>query len=152
MRNLIIFVFVAMTQSLMAQNSKLIQAVTFGGIVSTVASTNFVDASKPFTTGGNLFAAGAVMTKSTFHNVCYGFGNNSFNTLHGYFLKNNWDTYLVYSKSLSTSNQYLGIGIEKMKKIGNVKFFGICELGTTFKGNPILTFGLLTNVSWAFKR
>lgn len=152
MRNLInIFVFVAMTQSLIAQ-SRLIKAVTFGGILSTVASTNFSDGSKPFTMGGNLFATGAIVTKKSFHAIAYGFSNNSINTFDGYFLKNNWDVYAVYSKSLSTRNQYLGIGIEKMEKIGNVKFFGICELGTTFKGNPILTFGLLTNVSWALRR
>lgn len=152
MKNLIIIVFVAMTQSLIAQNSKLIQAVTFGGIASTVASTNLSDASKPFTMGGNLFATGAIVTKKSFHAVAYGFSNNSINTFDGYFLKNNWDVYAVYSKSLSTRNQYLGIGIEKMEKIGGVKFFGICELGTTFNGNPILSFGMLTNVSWSLKR
>lgn len=152
MKKIIVIALVVIANTVMAQKQKLIQKVNGGMILATLGSTTFQKGDKPFDLAHNLFAVVTVVTPKTFHNFFYGLGNNSLNTLNGYFLKKNWDTYLVYSKNLNTGGNYLGWGIEKMEKIGNVKFFEFCEIGTAFNGHPILSFGLLLNVSWSLKK
>ena len=133
-------------------NAQLIKEINAGAFVSTAASTNFSGGSKPFSLGYDLCPSVVFITKKTAHNVFYGFGNNSIAMLNAYFLPKNWDVYVVGAKSLNSKGKYLGAGIEKMEKIGNVKFFEFCELGTSFQGKPILTIGFLVNVSWALKK
>jgi len=134
-----------------ADNSKkLFQKVTGGVVFGTVASTSFTGTEKPFRLGYNLIPNITIVTPKTYHNILYGFGDNSLRSLNGYFLNNNWDTYLLYSKTLHTGGNYLGLGIEKMIKIENkgegIKFFLLTEIGTDFKGNHSLSFGLLMSV------
>lgn len=148
MKKIIVIALLAFTHH---ANAQLIKSIFAGGIASGVASTSFTDSKQPFELGQNLLANITFTTTRTFHNVFYGFGNNSLNSLNGYFLPKNWDTYVVFSKSLSTSGKYLGAGIEKMEKIGNIKFFEFCEVGTGFTGSTSLTFGILMNVSWKVK-
>ncbi|MEK7585621.1 MAG: hypothetical protein AAB477_00045 [Patescibacteria group bacterium] len=135
-----------------AQNNKLIQDVNVGAIVATVASTTFSGGSQPFEVGYGLSASVVFVTKKTATNFTYSFGGNSVGMLNAYFLPKNWDIYVVGSKSLNSDGKYVGIGIEKMEKIGNVKFFEFIELGTGFQGKPILSFGLLLNPSWSLKK
>ena len=134
-----------------AQKS-FIQDIRIGGILATVGSTSFSKSEKPFVVGQNLFVVVTVKTKRTFHNIFYGFADNSFNSLNGYFLKNNWDTYILYSKNMSTGKSYIGWGVEKMQKIADVKFFLFSEIGTNFTGREFLTLGVLTNISWSLKK
>lgn len=136
--------------SAMAQNNKPIQKVTGGVIFGTIASTTFSGSEKPFTLWYNLSPNITVVTPKTYHNIIYGFGNNSLSLLNGYFLKNNWDTYLLYAKTLHTGGNYLGWGVEKMIKVENagegIKCFLFTELGTDFKSTNTVSFGLLISV------
>lgn len=131
-------------------SKKLFQKVTGGVVFGTIASTSFTGTEKPFSLGYNLSPNITIVTPKTYHNILYGFGNNSLLSLNGYFLNNDWDTYLLYSKILHTGGNYLGWGIEKMVKIENkgegIKFFLSTEIGTDFKGNHLLSFGLLMSV------
>lgn len=147
MSKLLSFILVLVASICNAQNSK--PFVTLGAFVPVVASTEF---KAPFSMGTNLFVSNALITSKSFHSISYGFGNNSLLFMSGYFLKHNFDVYGVYSKSLSHNGNYAGLGIERMEKVGNVKFFEFCELGTTFNGSTILSVGLITNVSWALRR
>lgn len=150
---ILIAVLSVIVSNVTAQDSdKFIQGINFGGIVSNVVSTSFEESKTPFTFGQNFSGSVTFLTKKTFHNIMYGFGNNSLTSLNGYFLKKNWDVYVVYSRGLSTKSNYAGLGIEKMEKIGNVKFFEFVELGTAFNKKPILSMGLLLNLSWSLKR
>jgi hypothetical protein len=152
MKKIILMVFIAITHHAIAQESEsFIKDIKVGGIFGVTASTTSLSSDKPFTLGQNLFAVTTLKTAKTFHSVMYGFGNNSVNLLNGYFLKNNWDTYVVYSKNLHSGN-YLGYGIEKMESIDRVKFFLISEMGTSFTGRASLSFGLLINTSWSLKK
>lgn len=148
MKKLIVIAMISIANT---ANAQLIKKVNVGAFASTVASTTFSSGSKPFSVGYNLCPSVTFVTKKTAHNVFYGFGNNSIAILNAYFLPKNWDVYIVGSKSLNSDGKYLGIGIEKMEKVGNVKFFEFVELGTSFQGKPVLSVGLLVNVSWALK-
>lgn len=134
-------------------HAQLIKDINVGVFIPTTANTTFSGGSKPFTIGYDLCPSFTFITKKTAHNVFYGFGSNSIAMLNAYFLPKNWDAYVVGAKSLHTKGGYLGVGIEKMEKIGNnVKFFEFCEFGTGFQSRPILTFGLITKVSWSLKK
>lgn len=156
MNKLVLLVLFISTQKINSQesSSKLFQKVTAGGIFGTFAYRSITDetknSEKPFSVGYNISANVSVVTPKTYHNLIYGFGNNSFRSLNGYFLPNNWDTYLVYGRTLHTQENYLGAGIEKMIKIENkgegVKFFLFLETGNNFTGNQSLTVGMLVIV------
>jgi hypothetical protein len=152
MKKSIIFILLSIANIGFAQKTgKFIQDIKIGGIVATVASTDFSKSEKPFTLGYNLFAVVTIKAPKTFHNIFYGFGDNSFNSLNGYILKNNWDTYVVYSKTLHTDKNYLGFGVEKMEMINHLKLFLFTEVGTGFSGKKLLTCGILMNLSWSVK-
>ncbi len=148
MKKIIVISLLSIANCTFAQKSKLIEDVNVGAIVSTTASTTFEEGPKPFDVSHGISLSVAFGTKKTVHNFMYGFGSNSVAMLNAYFLPKNWDVYAVFSKNLSNNGKYLGIGIEKMEKVGNVKFFEFIELGTGFQGRPILSLGLLMNVSW----
>jgi hypothetical protein len=152
MRKIIIITLLVIANSVSAQNKKVIKNVNVGAILATVASTSFEGGSKPFTLGYNISASAAFVTKKTVHNFMYSFGGNSVAMLNAYFLPKNWDVYAVGAKSLNSKGGYLGIGIEKLEKVGRVKFFEFCELGTSFHCHPSLTLGILTNLSWSLKK
>jgi len=152
MKKIILIALVVIANNVMAQKQKLIQKINVGAFASTVAITNFSNSSKPFSLGYNLCPIVTAITKKTAHSIFYGTADNSINTLNAYFLPKNWDTYVVYSRNLNSKGNYLAFGVEKMEKVGNLKFFEFAELGTGFHGAPILSFGLLLNVSWALKK
>lgn len=143
---------IAYTLTLSAQKNNFIKDINVGAIFSTTASTTFSGGSKPFEVDYGLSTSVAFITDKTVHNFMYNFGGNSIAMLNGYFLPKDWDVYVVGAKSLNTKNGYLGIGIEKMEKVGNVKIFEFCELGTGFQGKPILSIGVLMNLSWSLKK
>lgn len=150
MKKIILIAVVSLFSNIL--NAQLIKKVNAGAVLATVAETSFSGSSKPFTVNQNLLADVTFITEKTFHKVMYGFGNNSLVSLNGYFLKKNWDVYGVFAKSLNSKGKYLGVGVEKMEKVGNIKIFEFCELGTTFQGKPILSFGILINASWSLKK
>ncbi|HEY1041418.1 MAG TPA: hypothetical protein VGE63_01695 [Candidatus Paceibacterota bacterium] len=134
-----------------ADSLKIFQKVTVGAVSSLASTTDFKTVEKPFNVGMNLSLNILMMTPKTYHSILYGTSNNSLNSLNGYFLKNGWDTYLFYSKSISTRGQYLGWGIERMTKVGDadkegIKCFILAELGTDFKQGKYFTLGLLISV------
>ncbi len=148
---LVFFLAISVLTHAQSDNSKkLFQKVTAGTVLGSVASTTFSGNEKPFSLGYNLLGNVTVVTPKTYHNILYGFADNSLRSLNGYFLKNNWDTYLLYAKTLHTDGNYLGWGIEKMLKVENkgegIKCFLLAEIGTDFKGTKILSFGLLISV------
>ena len=149
MKKIIFFLLVPIfANAQKADSTKLIQKVSGGVIFATVATTTFSGSEVPFSLGYNLMANVAFFTKKTFHNFTYGFGNNSVASLNGYFLPNNWDTYVVFAKPLGAKGGYAGVGIEKMMVAGGVKFFLFGELGTNFKGNESFSIGLLTSLQF----
>jgi len=152
MKKLIVVALISIANTANAQKSKLIKNINVGGIFATSASTTFSGSSKPFEVGYGFSGSVAVVTKRTVTNFMYNFGGNSVAMLNAYFLPKNWDVYIVGSKSLKSDGKYLGVGIEKMEKVGNVKFFEFAELGTSFQGKPIFSVGILMNVSWAVKK
>lgn len=146
------FIFITLISFVNTVNAQFIKKIEAGAIFATVASTTFSGSSQPFELGYGLSGSVAFLTDKTVHNFMYSFGGNSVSMLNAYFLPKNWDIYIVGSKSLNSNGKYLGIGIEKMEKIGTVKFFEFAELGTGFLGKPIFSSGLLVNVSWALKK
>ncbi len=130
--------------------NKLFQKVMAGVGITAMASTDFSEAKTPFTTGYNFTANVLTLTPRTYHSLLYGFGGNTLHSLNGFFLKKNWDTYLLYIKSLSTGGNYVGWGIEKMVKVEGgtegIMCFTFAEVGTNLKGNRSLTVGLLITV------
>lgn len=129
-----------------ANSTKVIQKITTGAIVGTVASTTFSGAEQPFSLGYNLSVNVTIVTPKTYHNTMYAFGGNSLVLLNGYFLPKQWDTYIKYSKQLHTGNQYLGVGVAKIIKVEGVKFLLFSETGTNFNGTQSLSFGVLTSL------
>ena len=149
MKNIITLVALFCTlhaQGQEADSVKFIQRVSCGLITGITASTTFSQNDPPFTAGYGLLANVTAVTPYTYHNVMYGFGNNSVKVLNGYFLPHLWDTYVLYSKNLNTNSHYLGLCIEKMVKAGDVKFFLFCEPGTDFRGTTSLTIGVLASI------
>lgn len=148
MRKTILFIclLVGMMHIAYAQTQtehKFFQRVSVGAIFGMVGSTDFSNSEKPFVISYDVMPNILVITPKTYHNVFYGISGNSVNMLNGYFLKKKWDTYLLYSKSLSTDRTYLGYGIEKMFTAGELKTFLFTEIGTNFKGSTIFSIGLL---------
>ncbi len=148
MKNFIIITMVLFVNTI---NAQLIKKIEVGVIQSMVASNTFEKSLKPFDVSYDLSPSVVIETSKIVHNFMYSFGGNSMAMLNAYFLPKNWDVYVVGSKSLNSSGKYLGFGAEKLEKVGKVKFFEFCEIGTSFKGKPILSLGLLVNVSWALK-
>ncbi len=144
-----ILIFAGLTCTTIAQKAsekKLFQRVNGGAIFATFASTNFSKAKVPFALGNNLIANVAISTPKTYHNMVYRFGNHSVGMINGYFLKKNWDTYVVISKSFN-GGQYLGWGVEKLVGIvpegAGIKSFLFVESGTNLSGGQSLTLGVL---------
>ena len=122
-----------------------------GGLIAgTSATTTFTKGEQPFNTGCCLLGDLTIATKYTYHNLMYGFGDNSVKTLNGYFLPRDWDTYLVYSRGLKTGNNYLGWGLEQMLKADRLTCFLFAELGTDFKETKSLSVGILFSLQNSF--
>jgi hypothetical protein len=149
MKKIILFLLVPIfTNAQKADSTKLIQKVTGGVIFATVATTTFSGSEVPFSLGYNLMANVSVITSKTFHSVMYGFGNNTIQSINGYFLPKNHDVYVLYIHGLTSKGNYLAVGVEKMMKVDGVKFFVFGELGTNMKGIESFSFGLLTNLQF----
>ncbi len=127
-------------------SQKLFEKITAGVVFSTLASTSFSGSEKPFLLEYNLSPNITFDTKKTFHEFLYGFSNNSLSTLNGYFLKKDYDIYILYSNILDTHSNYIGCGLEKMIQIENIEASLLAEIGTDFEGNKILSFGLLLKI------
>ncbi|MEI7451975.1 MAG: hypothetical protein WCK37_02080 [Candidatus Falkowbacteria bacterium] len=154
MKGKIVILILALSASILANaqsdSTKLFQSVGGGMVVGTSATSDFSSAIQPFSLSYCLLANVTIVTPKTYHNLMYGFGNNSCSFLSGYFLPKDWDTYFVYSKSLNSKQDYLGIGLEKMIKAGDVACFLFSEVGTDFKNTKALTFGVLICVQSKF--
>lgn len=147
MKKLLIFMVVFLTTIFTnAQNNKFFQKVSFGLIPGVMAITDFSQSSKPFNMAYGLLSNITVVTPKTYHNLMYGFGNNSVKFLTGYFLPKRWDAYVIYSKEMSTSSKYLGLGIEKMIKAGDVNTFLFFEGGNDLKTKTTFTVGVLISI------
>jgi len=132
-----------LTATIFGQDSKkFFQKVQTGMIAGVSGTTLFTDIEKPFDLGYCLMANVTAVTPWTYHNLMYGF-DNSLKSLSGYFLPRNLDVYTVYSRSLNSGQNYLGLGIEKMLQANSVSFFLFYEGGIDFKGNESLTIGIL---------
>ncbi len=129
---------------------KFFQKVSGGMITGIFADGTFTGNIPPFKIGYGLLANVTIVTPVTYHNVMYAPINNSARMLNGKFLPNKWDTYIVYSKVLHNSEQYLGVGIEKMEEAEDVKYFLFFESGTDFKGTNSFTFGVLVSIQDVF--
>lgn len=131
-----------------ADSTKLLQKVSFGVIVATVATTTFSQkAQQPFSTGYNLLGDVTFVTPKTFHNLMYGTGDHSLRSLNGYFLPKDLDVYTLYAYGLKTKSKYLGFGIERMMlHAQSANIFLGTEVGTNFKGNTSLSFVVLLNL------
>lgn len=131
--------------------NKFFQEVSGGMIAGIFGSSTFTGDVPPFLMGYGLLANITVVTPKTYHNVMYGFGDNSVRMINGYLLPKKWDTYFIYSKVLHNDQQYLGLGLEKMVKAGDVGCFLFFEVGSDFKETNSLTIGVLMsaqNVFW----
>lgn len=150
----ILIIAVISTNAQTADSTKLFQKITGGLIFGAIANASFSGEEKPFNLNYNLSPTVTVITPKTYHNILYGFGNNSLRSLNGLFLKKDWDAYVIYSRILHTRSNYLGCGIEKMTKISNnregVRYFIFAEVGTDLKGNESLSLGLLMNIRHQF--
>ena len=143
---MIIFMVVFLTTVSVNAQSKLLQKVSVGLIPGVTATTDFSQSSKPFNVGYGLSSNITVVTPKTYHNLMYGFGNNSVKFLTGYFLPKNWDTYFIYSQEINTSGKYLGLGIEKRIKAGDVNTFLFFEGGNNFQSKTSFTIGVLLSI------
>jgi len=147
MKKMIIFIVVLSTTIFTnAQENKLFQKVSVGLIPGVVASTDLSKSSDPFSVGYGLLGNVTVVTPKTYHNLMYGFGNNSVKFLTGYFLPKKWDAYVIYSQEINSSGKYLGFGIEKMIKAGDVSTFLFFEGGNDLKSMTTFTVGVLLSI------
>lgn len=143
---LVVAMFVTTMTNAQNESKKLFQKVKGGMITAVYANTTFSDPKNPFCLGYALKANVVVVTPKTYHNLLYGFGDNSLRFLTGYPLPKNWDAYIACSTGLSNDKRYAGFGIEKVIIGGDVKFYLYSEIGSDFKGTKILTFGMLIAV------
>ena len=139
----VVVILIATIINAQSDSTKLIQKVQSGMIVGTSANTTFLDSKKPFSLSYYLLANITIITPKTYHNLMYGFGNNSVKFLTGYFISENkkWDVYMVYSKELSVNQNNLTAGIEKLLNAEDLKCFLFSEFGIDFKGTKTLSFG-----------
>jgi len=112
--------------------------IFFGMVFASSGSTSFSDDSKPFSLGYNLLPNILITTNKTYHNFMYGMGNNILKIVNGYSIKSGPGIYIAAYKCLNTSDKYIGLGIEKKIKAGNINFFIFSELGTNLKSSPKL--------------
>jgi hypothetical protein len=154
-KSIFLVVLIALTATVFtfaqSDSTKFLQKIQEGMIVGVSGTTDFSDIEKPFDLDYGLMANVTLVAKNSYCNLMYGFGDNSVKILAGYFIPKDCDVYIVYSKGLSLSNDYLGIGLEKLVRAGGADFFLFSELGTDFKGNESLTLGVLfavQNVFW----
>lgn len=143
---LIGLLILAHTTSTFAQDSKLsIQKITCGAILTVGTTASFPLQEKPFSTWYGLSPAINIITKKTHHHIMYGTGDNSIQTLNGYFLPKSCDVYMLFSQNLNNFKQeYLSVGIEKVVPAGDhaiFVFFG--EVGTNLQGKQSMSFGLI---------
>ena len=133
MKKVILFLILAIffALAIKGQNDTKPPVKIIGGVVfDTSGTTCFSDWKRPFTLGNNLSPNVCVITKKTYHNFLYGFGNNAARNVNGYFLNTKKDlgTYLALGKSLSLRGGYIAIEIEKMVKAGDVNCFLFSEI------------------------
>ena len=141
---LVALITLTTTFFIQAQDStKFFKQIQGGMIVGVAANTGASDVGKPFGLGYCLMTNVTFVTEKTYHNFMYGFGDNSLKFLTGYFLTCDWDVYGVYSKTLDEHSSYLGLGVEKLFKSGDVNYFLFTEFGTDLAGHESLTAGVL---------
>lgn len=94
----------------------------------------------------NLLANTNLLTKRTFHNLQYGFGNNSIGLNQGVLLPKEFEVFILNMKSLNSSKTYYSaIGVEKLVELGEGGSCCIflCELGTDYSGHTTATVGIM---------
>jgi len=145
----LIIILITTTLSLFAQtqDSKGIQKVTFGAVYAVSANTVLEKEIKPFTLGHNLSLNLCVVTRKTYHNFLYGFGNNAVRMVNGYLFKKDLGLYTIFSENLGSRGSYVSVGVEQVVKAGDINFFLFAEVGT--KINPVtklVTLGFHANI------
>ncbi len=134
MKNLALFFilsfFCITSASAQDSNSKTPTKIIFGVVFASQGTTTFSDWNVPFTLGYNLSPNICVVTNKTYHNLLYGFSNNTLRNVNGYFLNSKKDLggYVAFGKSLSLKGGYVTAGIEKTVKAGSVNFFLFSEV------------------------
>ncbi len=117
------------------------------GAMFTIAGTATIPVSEvqPLSLWYGLAPALNVFTGKTHHHLMYGMGNNTIQTLNGYFLGKGWDAYIFYAQNLSVSSKrYLSIGIEKVFPAGDyAKFVFFGEGGTDCLGKQSISLGIV---------
>lgn len=113
-------------------------------------------------TGVGGFANLSLVTKRTYHTVMYGVSWNfpgkktSVGMLNGVFLWKGTDLYLSISKPLTSEvkgekHTYAGIGFEMDFKLSeHAHLLPFIEMGTKFKNDHILSFGVLLAIQYPF--
>lgn len=145
-----IVLFVAMLVFVYGVNAQdknfSLKKISLGTMVTVGSTATFPFKEKPFETWLGFAPAFNLVTGKTHHHVMYG-TNNSIQTLNGYFLGKNWDTYVFYSKSLNSSNMYLSAGIEKVIPVEEyqVLFVFFAEVGTNLQGTGSTSIGVVVH-------
>ena len=123
-----------------------------GGITIGTALNPTFELKQPFVLWYDILAHIGLITPKTYHEIMYGFGDNCVYMFNGYFLPKNWDTYLVYARTLNGGNQnYLGIGAEKMFiATDNLNFLSFYEIGADNFKKLRITVGIFVNVQNIF--
>lgn len=112
-------------------------------------------------TGVGGFLDLSLVTKRTYHTVMYGMSYNfpgkkpSVGMLNGVFLWKGTDLYLSVNRSLRSGKEenetYAGIGFEMDFKLSeHAHLLPFIEMGTKFKNDHILSFGVLLAIQYPF--
>jgi hypothetical protein len=112
-----------------AQNDTL--KITGGAVVAFFGSNNFdLNKEKPFLGGCNIYPNICIVTPKTYHNFLYGALNNTVKNVNGMFLnkKKNFCAYISETEYLASGGGSLSVGIEGIKKAGDVNLFIFSEI------------------------
>ena len=122
-----------------------IGTISCGAMITIGGTAGLPVQEKPFDIWYNLAPSLNFFTGKSHHHVMYGVGNNTIQTLHGYFLPKSWDMYVFYAQNLnSISKKYLSMGIEKVIPAGDhAKFVFFGEMGTNLLGKQSVSLGVV---------
>jgi hypothetical protein len=132
---------------------KMHPKILFGMVFALSGGTSFSQAPKPFSLGYNLLPNICIVTNKAFGRLMYGLGNNAIKIAGGYVFGGGWDVYAAGYKCLDTRSKYVGSGIERKIKAGDVNFFIFLEYGYNFDPtSKLLSLGFHANMDVPFKK
>jgi len=125
-----------------AQGFKL-EKVTFGVMLPALAKAPMPFKEKPFELHADLAPSFNIKTSKTHHHLFYSPGTNSIQTMHGYLLPKKCDFYVFFSKNLNTSDNFLGLGFEKVIPVNDYfVIVGWSEIDRNNQNEYSLSFGI----------